>query len=105
MFRRKRRCRRLTAMRHFAGLLARQPFPLLYARLDDPDAAVDDLAAIVACQVERHQPGAVVVTDPARMACWRRCRSRRSLGLPTYGTILGVSGATGDVARGEPADL
>jgi hypothetical protein len=43
-----------------------QPFPLLYARLDDPDAAVDDLAAIVACQVERHQPGAVVVTEPGK---------------------------------------
>lgn len=54
----------LAAMRQFAELLARQRFPLVYVRLDDPDANGEELAAILAARVRRHRPAAVVVTEP-----------------------------------------
>lgn len=54
----------LTAMRHFAELLAQQRFPLRYVRLDDPDACGESLVAMVAAQVKQLRPEAVVVAEP-----------------------------------------
>ena len=71
----------LSAMRHFAKELEQEGIAVDYVRLDDPHNT-GSFSGEVARAVARHQPDALVVTEPGEWRVWRMMQDwREELGI------------------------